>query len=753
MGLVGSGGQATRPILWVGPGRVWARLRDRAQATSLDVRPVESVAAARSSVPPGALVVIESRDPQDLDEALKLAAGSVVSIPIIHVASDPADGGSADPRLLPLPPSVLAPPAGLQILRGWMLWAACPGSALPPFLCDHLPAALARLSPDGRIAAANLALRRLLDEPEAASLADCLHPEDRDRAIDAWRRIQQGENVVHFNARCRHRDGSWRTLSWSATSAPGDPPVIMVGRDISSAIAADERIRQLEAAVEAAANGIVITDADGRIQWVNAAFSQMTGYSREEAIGQYPRLLKSGRHEAAFYEQMWATILRGEVWRGTLVNRRKDGTLYTERMTITPLRRPDGSIERFIAIKEDVTEAEALREQLSQAARMESVSRLAGGIAHDFNNLLQTILGYLEFVTARFPDGDPGRADVETIRAAARQATDLTRRLLAFSRRQIIEPRPINLNDLLRGLADLIRRVIGEQIEVVLQLDDALAPVMADPGQVETVVMNLAANARDAMPQGGRLTITTRAVAFQPEDVAIFADARPGTFACLSVSDTGPGIPEEVRRHIFEPFFTAKGWGRGTGLGLATVYGIVHQHGGWIHVYSEPGQGACFRIYLPTAGPQPVPAAPPPPPAAKERHILVVEDETSIARLAVRVLGGAGYRVSVAHSAAAARALFAEIGPSINLIFCDVVLPDGNGVDLADELRRQRPDIAVLLVSGYPDDYSRWEAIRERGWPFIQKPYSTSDLLAEVARALSPRGNGASKKTPRDRSR
>lgn len=752
MGSSYSNDWRVRPILWIGPGRVWARLRDRAQQAGLDVRPVASVAVARSSVPLGALLVIESRDPRDLDAALALADRSMISIPIIRIAAAPATDGAADARVLPLSPRVFAPPGGLHILQSWMLWAACSVSVLPPFLCDHLPVALARLLPDGQIAAANLALRRLLGEPETASLADCLHPEDRDRAIGAWRRIEQGEGIVHFLARCRHRDGSWRTLSWSAIAAPGTPPVIMVGRDISSAIAADERIRQLEAAVEAVANGIVITDANGRIQWVNTAFSLMTGYSREEAMGQYPRLLKSGRHEAAFYEQMWATILRGEVWRGTLVNRRKDGSLYTERMTITPLRRPDGSIERFIAIKEDVTEAEALREQLARAARMESVSRLAGGIAHDFNNLLQTILGYLEFVAARFPGGDPGRADVETIRAAARQATDVTRRLLAFSRRQIIDPRSINLNDLLRGLADLIRRVIGEQIEVVLELDETLAPVMADPGQVETVVMNLVANAGEAMPQGGRLTITTRVVTFQPDDVAIFADARPGTFACLSISDTGPGIPEDVRRHMFEPFFTAKGWGRGTGLGLATVYGIVQQHGGWIHVYSEPGQGTCFRIYLPTAGPSATPGALPPP-VARERHVLVVEDEVSIARLAKRVLEAAGYRVSVAHSAAAARALFAEIGPSVDLIFSDVVLPDGNGVDLADELRRQRPNIAVLLVSGYPDDYSRWEMIRERGWPFIQKPYPTSDLLAEVARALSPQGGEPSREPPRERDR
>ncbi len=713
-------------------------MRDELEAAGLDVRPLSSASELSSTTPPDTLVILESDDPAELTAVLRLADQARVSIPLIQITPVQSRPQPSDPRVLCLPPTVLAPPSGVHLLEGWTQWAAWPGSSQMPFLCDHLPVAMARLTRDGRIAAANLALRRLLGEPDPQSLGDCIHPADRSRAIDVWRRIEQGEGIVHFAARCRHRNGSWRNLSWSATRAPGEPAVIMVGRDITPAIEAEERIRQLEAAVDAAALGIVITDVQGRIQWANAAFSSMTGYSREEVIGQYPRLLKSGRHPPEFYTQMWATILRGEVWRGTLVNRRKDGSLYTERMTITPLRRADGSIERFIAIKEDVTESEALQEQAAHVARMESVSRLAGGIAHDFNNLLQTILGYAEFIAARFPEGDPGRADVETIRAAARQGADLTRRLLAFSRRQIIEPRPIDLNELLRGLVALIRRVIGEQIEVVLQLDESLSPVMADPGQVETVVMNLASNARDVMPHGGRITIATRAVSFRPDDVAIFTDARPGTFACISVSDTGPGIPDEVRRHIFEPFFSAKGWGRGTGLGLATVYGIVRQHGGWIHVYSEPGQGTCFRIYLPTAGAQPVPEVLPPSLTDKPRHILVVEDEISIAQLASRILAAAGYGVSVAHNAAAARALFALKGPTIDLVFSDVLLPDGNGVDLVDELRRRRPDLAVILVSGYPDDFSRWEQIRERGWPFIQKPYPSTELLAEVARALSP---------------
>lgn len=503
-------------------------------------------------------------------------------------------------------------------------------------------------------------------------------------------------------------------------------------------MATEERLRILDMAAESAANGIVITDCAGGILWTNAAFVRQTGYTREETAGKTPRILKSGRQNRAVYDALWKTILGGNAWQGELVNRRKDGSLFTEEMTITPLRGAGGTITHFIGISVDVSEERRLRGQLAQAVKMESIGQLAGGIAHDFNNLLQAILGYAELLRSGLKDEDPRAADVDQIRTAARQAADLTRQLLAFSRRQLIKTEPLDLNAVVKGTARLLQRVIGEHIRLDLQLADDLHPILADPGQVESIIMNLAANARDAMPDGGRLTLATRTVTFQELDLSCFADARSGRFACLSVTDTGVGMDADVLSHIFEPFYTTKAIGKGTGLGLSTVHGVVHQHGGWVHVYSEKDQGTCFKIYLPTIdqAPQPPAETGPEPRSASEKHILIVEDEDSICQLAARVLREGGYRVTMAHSANEARIAFQARGGEIDLLFCDVVLPDQNGVMLVESLLQMRPGMRVLMVSGYPDDFARWETIRERGYPFLQKPYPARDLVRIVRGVL-----------------
>ncbi len=612
---------------------------------------------------------------------------------------------------------------------------------------ERLPALVLWFDDHGCPVAANAAMRALSGWPPEAGAPGqmeegCIHPADRETMLNAVTRLGRGEPTVYFQARCRDRLGRWRIISWGATCSDTCGMVVAVGRDISPMLAVEAQMRELAAAVEAAANGIVITDAEGRILWANPAFSAMTQYSGEEVIGQNPRILKSGRQDEAFYRVLWSTVVGGSVWRGTLVNRRKDGELYTEQMTITPLRGENGQISRFIAVKEDVTEMQRLREQLAHAAKMESIGRLAGGVAHDFNNLLQTISGFSELLIARLPETDEKRKDAEMIQAAARQAADLTRRLLAFSRRQIIEPRPLNLNEIAHSTVELSRRVVGEHIEVVENLDDATPSVVADPGQIQSVILNLIVNARDAMPDGGRIIVSTRPASFAKKE-ANELGGLPGRFACLSVADTGPGIPDEVRAHLFEPFFTTKGGGRGTGLGLATAYGIVEQHKGWIHVYSEKGYGACFRVYLPAAELSAQPLSPPPPPCEPSvpsaRLILVVEDDENICHLAACSLIGHGYRIELARNVAEARKVWERRGMDVDLLFCDVVLPDGNGVDLVNEFLRRRPDVPVLMVSGYPDEYARWETIRERGFTFLQKPYPVAEMLRAVRLALGGR--------------
>jgi PAS domain S-box-containing protein len=508
----------------------------------------------------------------------------------------------------------------------------------------------------------------------------------------------------------------------------------------SSDEASKARLRFLELTVDSADNGMVVTDRDGVVLWANQAFSRQTGYPRDDIVGQTLRILRSGRQDRAFYTSMWQTLAAGRVWRGELINRRKDGTLFAVEMTATPVRGADGGLTNFVAVTTDVSEARRLRDQAAQAARMECVGRLAGGVAHDFNNLLQSILGYAELLRTGMKDGDPALADVEQIQTSARQAADLTRQLLAFSRRQLIRTEPLDLNTVVERVVPLIERVVGEHIRLHLDLAADLDRVQADAAQIESVIMSLAANSRDAMPGGGRLTIATRAVVFQPQDLAFYADACPGRFVCLSFTDTGTGMAPDVLQHIFEPFYTTKGVGKGAGLGLSTVHGTVYQHGGWVHVYSEKGQGTCFKLYLPTvnAPGSATPEAVEDPRPSAGKHILVVEDEDAICQLAARVLQDHGYRVTMARSAAEASIAFRACRGEVDLLFCDVVLPDRNGVALVESLLQVKPGISVLMVSGYPDDFARWETIRERGYPFLQKPYPARELLRAVRQQLDP---------------
>jgi len=497
----------------------------------------------------------------------------------------------------------------------------------------------------------------------------------------------------------------------------------------------DHRLNLLSAALHAAANGIVITDCAGCIIWANPAFFRLTGYPPEEVLGQNPRFMKSGRQDAAFYQRLWQTILAGEVWHGELINQRKNRTLYTEEMTITPVVNAASEITHFVAIKEDVSERHNLQQQLLQAQKMESIGRLAAGVAHDFNNLLQGILGFSDLLLKQFDAGDPRRQDVEEIRRAAQQGAQLTRQLLAFSRKQRMELQVVDINALVRGAGQMLHRLLGEDIQLELQLAPDLARCQADPQQIEQMLMNLSINGRDAMAEGGRLTVTTFNVALEERDAVRWADARPGRYACLAVTDTGIGIARELLPQIFEPFFSTKERGKGTGLGLATVYGIARQLEGWVHVYSQPGMGSTFKVYLPAlaagadAAAAPAARARPVEVRGRGERLLLIEDEAGVRELVSRVLRENGYQVYAAADAAEARQLFARPAVAPDLVLSDVVLPDGNGVDLVQEFLNQRPGLRVIMTSGYSDERSRWNVIRERGYRFIQKPYPAGELL------------------------
>ncbi len=501
--------------------------------------------------------------------------------------------------------------------------------------------------------------------------------------------------------------------------------------------AAAERLRKLSQAVEHSSAGILITDRRGLIEYANARFTQMSGYTPEEVIGRSPGVLKSGETSRDEYARLWATISRGEAWHGDFHNRRKDGTLYWERTTIVPIVDAAGAVTHFLNIKDDVTEARSLEAQFRQAQKMEVLGALAGGVAHDFNNLLTVILNNASLLA--MPEADAAEAPelVREIYDAAERAAGLTRQLLLFARKQAPRPVDLDVREAVQGLAKMLRRVVGAQIAVETSCADEPLVARADAGMLDQAVMNLSVNARDAMPDGGRLTLRATSVSLDEAEARAIRDATPGRFAVIEVSDTGAGIRPSVLPHIFEPFFTTKEAGRGTGLGLATVYGIARQHRGWVDVRSEPGAGTTFRLALPLGGSGRVERA-------SERvgmvrgagTLLVVEDEASVREGAARALRQCGYRVLEAGSAAEAERALAGSAAPVDLAIVDLLLPGGvTGPDLAAALRARAPAMRVLFTSGYDPEGGHARPV-PAGEAFLQKPFTAGGLSIAVARAL-----------------
>lgn len=563
--------------------------------------------------------------------------------------------------------------------------------------------------------------------------------------------IRRGQD--RFEATHRRKDGSTFAVEVSIQHQPAAGGYF-VGfiRDITPR-KQDEAVLRLEgAALQAAANAIVITDRDGVIVWANAAFGTYTGYSAKEAIGQRPSLIKSGKHDFAFYEHMWNTILSGKVWRGELTNRRKDGSLYHEDMTITPLRDDGGVVTHFIAVKQDITHEKAIEEQFRQSQKMESVGRLAGGVAHDYNNMLGVILGHAEMALQHVTPGQPLYADLAGIREAAVRSAALTRHLLAFARKQAVVPAFLNLNEVVAASSRMMERLLGASIHLVWQPASGLWPVRMDPSQIEQLLVNLCVNSRDAISDVGSLTIATSNVEIDAKFCATHPGASPGDFVKLTVRDDGCGMSPDVLANIFEPFFTTKAVGVGTGLGLSTVYGVVTQNGGFITVTSEVGRGTTFEIHLPrtperlndvsavaeTPSQHPAPATSEA--DAPRETILVVEDEPAILQLVTRNLRKQGYTVLSAGGAREAIPLAREHAGTLDLLVTDLTMPDMNGRDLAAELQRIVPGLDCIFMSGYTSDPTSLEDVSGASRHFIAKPFAMSELAAKVRAVLdSPR--------------
>ncbi len=527
-------------------------------------------------------------------------------------------------------------------------------------------------------------------------------------------------------------------LSLATWESKGDRLFSAIIRDITERKKATETLSRLGLAVNQSAEAIVVTDPDGVIQYINPSFERISGFSASEAVGQNMRIVKSGKQSAEFYREMWSTISAGRTWKGHMVNRREDGTLFAEETTISPVFDRSGRIRNFVGVKRDVTRERALEKQVHTAQRMESVGTLAGGIAHDFNNALTGILGYCDLLRLRLGKDKDSQKDLDEIFRAAERAAMLTRQLLTFARRQVMEPVNLSLGEVVGEMIRFFSKVAGSHIAVKTSLSGETPTVRADRGQVEQVMMNLCLNARDAMPHGGQLLIETEAIGIGEEHLRKYPYMKPGRYALLSVSDTGIGMDEATRERIFDPFFTTKGPEKGTGLGLSVVYGIVKQHKGYIHVYSEPGKGTTFRVYLPGIDSAPDAPKSGEPSVVRGGHetILLAEDEEAIRGLAERVLKEYGYTVLAAKDGEEAVGLFREHGAGIDLAVLDVVMPRKGGKDAYEKMRAIFPDLKVVFMSGYSANAVHEGFVIKTGTPFLGKPFSPTSLARKVREVL-----------------
>ena len=514
--------------------------------------------------------------------------------------------------------------------------------------------------------------------------------------------------------------------------------IIGATRDISERKQIDEHRKRLFTAVEQAGESIVITDPDGIISYANPAFAEISGFYLEEIIGKTASILQNGKHNQSFFKDMWSTIEQGKVWRGRFMNHKKDGSHYEETATVSPIKDEAGSIVNYVIVGRDVTSEIQLQNQLFQAQKMEAVGTLAGGIAHDFNNLLQAILGYTDLLLLSGGIIDSDRKSLRVIKKAARDGADLISRILTFSKKVESKTRPMALNEEVRGAVKLLYRTLPKMIEIELDLADDLMIVDADSAQIEQVILNLCLNAQHAMPDGGRLLIETSNVTLDEEYARTHLGAVSGKHVLLSVSDNGIGMPSEIVERIFEPFFTTKTNEGGTGLGLATVHGIVSQHGGHITCYSEPGIGTSLKVYLPVSASELMsdPDSTTEMPAFGNETILLVDDDNRIRGIGQKILEKFGYKAVTAKSGEEALAIYPARKDEIALIVLDLIMPGMGGKRCLQELLLIDRDVKVLLASGYSSSGLVADEKLQGAKGFLDKPYEAKNFLREIRKTL-----------------
>jgi two-component system, cell cycle sensor histidine kinase and response regulator CckA len=571
-----------------------------------------------------------------------------------------------------------------------------------------------------------------------------LHPDDRDHVAAFYRSYVAGEvenYQVEFSQRTK--SGSWKwilSVGKIVARNPDGSPLRMVGThlDITARKRSEQVQRRLATAIEQSIESIMMTDRTGKIIYVNPAFEQISGYRREEVIGRNTRFLKSEIHDSSHYKDLVAAIKGGHSWKGRIASQRKDGKIIYEDVAISPVRDSSGEIVSFVDVAHDMTEHIALEKQLIQAQKMESIGTLAGGIAHDFNNLLQVVLGYSDLMLTNERLEPRIRDDLGKINQAARTGADLVRSLLTFSRKTETKPRPLNLNHQIDRVGKVLSRTVPKMIEIQLNLCGDLPSINADPTQIEQILMNLAVNARDAMPDGGKILIETQNASLDEDYCKTHLGSTHGDFVLLQFSDTGQGMDRDTLEHIFEPFYTTKGPGEGTGFGLAMVYGIVKQHGGYIICYSEPGQGTTFKIFFPAVPSHSETERESSKPALRggTETILLVDDEVFIRDLGERILNRVGYTVITAANGKEALGLFKSKQNEIDLVILDLIMPEMGGKQCLEEILRICPHAKVLIASGYSAYGPAKESVGPRAKGFITKPYDMSQMFQIVRDVL-----------------
>lgn len=525
-------------------------------------------------------------------------------------------------------------------------------------------------------------------------------------------------------------------------SAGNTSGILGVFEDITERKETEEINRRLMVAIDQASESILFTDLDGSILYVNQGFEKSTGYTRQEVLGKNPRILKSGKQPDSYYRQMWKTLQRGEGWHGRFVNRRKDGQLFEEDVTISPVRNTQNRIVSYVAVKRDITREIMLEQQVVESQKMEAVGLLAGGLAHDYNNILAANMLQLGMILER-TDLPPEVSDaLQLLHAGEKRAAALSRQLLMFSRRQAMKMEVIDLVSIVGEMLRLLDRLIGEQCTLVFPAAAEPAWVKADASMVEQVILNLCINARDAMPKGGRISVSIRSLKVGAKKCAKDPQARPGSFICLSLADEGCGMDEETKKRIFEPFFTTKEVGKGTGLGLATVYGIVKQHEGWIEVSSVIGKGSEFRIYLPSIGSAVGETA------VSQKNtvssgtetILLVEDNAHVVHSLKRYLTAKGYRVFTCGTGVAALRQWSKKLREIDLLITDMIMPGGvSGSDLVSVFHKERPGLPVIILSGYSEEIAGIDVPKQTAVSYLSKPCDVQVLTSTIRKALEKR--------------